>query len=454
MFEFKLPDLGEGIHEGELLAWHVKPGGPVKEDEPLCDVETDKATVTIPSPRSGVIRKLNAGPGDTIHVGHVIVVIEEEGFDQQDSHEQQGNITSAADALESDSKNGSSGQDKKEISGPQNTGDNNKNPQQKVPAAPATRRLAREMGLDINLVTGTGPGGRGTPEDLKTFQEPPEQLSSDSGPNSISDSKSHIISDTHPVPEVYSGSGIPFFEVAELPDYEETGPVERIPVRSIRKKVAVKTTSSMILVPHVAHMEECDVADLEQFRKEFNLSRKKEDRLTLMAFVIRALASLLKKYPAFNATLDPGRMEIIHKKYYHIGFAADTPKGLMIPVIRDASDKNISVIGREIRHLAGKGRDGSISVPELTGGTFSVTNVGSIGGIGVVPTINYPESAILGMGKVRKKPVVINDEIVAREILPVTLCFDHRIADGAQAARFVNDLKRMLENISVFLTEL
>jgi pyruvate dehydrogenase E2 component (dihydrolipoamide acetyltransferase) len=216
--------------------------------------------------------------------------------------------------------------------------------------------------------------------------------------------------------------GIPFFEVTPLPDYEIQGPVEKEPIRSLRKKTAIKTTSSMIQIPHVAHMDECDITELENLRKAHNEKNESKEKLTLLGFIIRAVASLLQKYPAFNSSVDSEKMEIIYKHFYHVGFAADTPKGLMVPVVKNADKKDVIHIAKEVRTLAKKGRDGSITLPEISHGTFTITNVGTIGGTGVVPIINIPEAAILGMGRVARKPVVRDDEIVIRKMLPITLC--------------------------------
>lgn len=424
MFEFKLPDLGEGIHEGELLKWYVKEGDKISEDDPLCDMETDKAAVTIPSPRTGVIIRLNGNPGDTIQVNQVLVVIDEE-FKERST--QQGKTIKKI-------KPGPPA-----VSGP---GTDRPETKTKTIAAPATRRLAREMKIDINAVTGTGSAGKVTKEDLEQYAAGKKDVTQeDPGPYTEESLKG-----------LSNNGAIPFLEIDRLPDYEKLGPVEKEPIRSLRKKTAIKTTSSMILVPHVAHMDECDVTELENLRKTFNNNKEKAGKLTLLSFVIKAVSSLLKKYPEFNASIDPHKMEIIYKKYYHIGFAADTPRGLIVPVINNADQKSVSVLASDLVSLSKKGRDGTITAPELTNGTFTITNVGAIGGTGVVPIINYPESAILGLGRVIKKPIVKDDKIIIGLMLPVTLCFDHRIADGVKAALFVRDLKQMLEDPMVFMT--
>jgi len=432
MFEFILPDLGEGIHEGELIQWHVKEGDTVTEDEPLCDMETDKATVTIPSPRAGTIARLNGNPGDIISVGSVLLVIQEDGKGTGDVPAPKppgAEVTAPAPAPVPESA-GTPAQ---------------RPPGERAIAAPATRRLARERGIDINQVPGTGPGGRVTPGDLDAFGTGavpvPEAHEAESAPAQ---------SPARELPP----AGIPFFAPAELPDFAAQGPVTREPIRSLRRKTAEKTATSMIIVPHVAHMEACDVTGIEALRQQLNHGRDPAQRMTLMAFVIRAMGSLLKAYPAFNASVDPGRMEIVYKEYVNIGFAADTPKGLMVPVIQGADRLSVSAIAETIQALALKGREGRIALEDLSAGTFTVTNVGAIGGTGMVPTINYPESAILGMGRVGPKPVVRGEDIAVRQILPVTLCFDHRVADGVQAARFVNAFKEMLEDPAVFMTRI
>lgn len=418
MFEFKLPDLGEGIHEGELLAWHVTQGAHVNEDDPLCDMETDKATVTIPSPRTGIVAKLNGSPGDIIHVGQVLAVIDD---------------NSSETAVEP--------AEKKTV--PERKRQSQARPRKKVVAAPATRRLARELGVDITLVSGTGAGGKVTPEDVRAAVETPRETTPEEPV------ASPMPADV-PIPET-AGQGIPFLEPGPLPDFSKAGSVETVPIRSLRRKTAVRTTTSSIVIPHVAHMDEWDVTDIESQRKK----RKQQEagHLTLLSFIVRATASLLRQYPEFNASVDTGTMQIIHKKYYHIGFAADTPKGLMVPVVRRADQKSVMQIAADIQALAQKGQNGSIEAKELSGSTFTITNVGVIGGTGVLPVINHPESAILGLGRAAEKPVVKAGEIVIRKILPATLCFDHRVADGVRAAKFMRDLKERIEDPMLFLTK-
>jgi pyruvate dehydrogenase E2 component (dihydrolipoamide acetyltransferase) len=252
-----------------------------------------------------------------------------------------------------------------------------------------------------------------------------------------------------------AASAIPFLDIEPLPDFTQFGPVEIEPLRSIRRRVARKMVTSMILVPHVAHMDEADVTELEAFRKR---EKGKRDgtpgsHLTLLPFVIKAITAGLRAAPSFNASLDPFKEEVVYKHYYNIGVAVDTGRGLIVPVVRNTDRKSIVQIAHEIEGLAAHARDGKIDVNDLRGGTFTITNIGPIGGTALIPTINYPEVAILGMGRVQEKPVVRDGEIVIRKILPLTLAFDHRIADGADAARFVSELVRHLSDPNLLLLE-
>jgi len=441
MFEFILPDLGEGIAEGEILKWYVEEGGPIVEDEPLMDVETDKAAVTIPSPKGGTIKALKGKVGDIVNVGDVVVVIDdgtgeaaaveekaaEKIFAEPDAPEPAPVPVAAAPAAQPGVR-------------------------RPVPAAPATRRLARELKIDINLVSPTGPGGRVIPEDVHRF--------ADQGGSAVPDAD-HVpakkATDDTAFAEfaAHASATIPFLELEPLPDFSTDGPVEVEALRSIRRKVARKMVTSMALIPHVAHMDEADVTDLDAFRVKEKARRSggAGGNLTLLAFVMKAVTAGLRTTPAFNASLDPFKEEIIYKKYYNIGFAADTGRGLVVPVVNDTDTKSIVQIADDIYDKAVLARDGKLGPEFMRGGTFTITNIGPLGGTALMPTINYPEVAILAMGKVQEKPVVRDGEIVIRKMLPLTLAFDHRIADGADAARFVAELVRQLSNPNLLLME-
>jgi pyruvate dehydrogenase E2 component (dihydrolipoamide acetyltransferase) len=437
VFEFRLPDLGEGIHEGEIIKWHVKLGDVVKADEPLVDMETDKAAVTIPSPVGGIIVRLGGEAGDTVTVGEVIAVIDE-------TVTEAGREPEAAPAARPPAEGAPA-----EVAPPEAR-------QRPVPAAPATRRLARELGVDLRVVPASGPGGRVTPEDVQRFTEgrkarPP--VARPERPRPVEPepaaARAEVETAAHPA------ATIPYLDLAPLPAFEQWGPVERELLRSIRRKVAYKMVTSKILVPHVAHMDEADVTLLEEFRRRENERRqgKPGPHVTLLAFVIKAVTAGLRATPAFNASLDPFKDEIIYKKYYNIGIAVDTGRGLVVPVIRDTDRKSIVAISAAVEDLAKRAREGTVEVSELQGGTFTITNVGPIGGTALIPAVNYPEVAILGMGRVQEKPVVRDGQVVIRKMLPLTLSFDHRVADGADAARFVSEMVRELSDPNLLLLE-
>ena len=437
MFEFILPDLGEGIHEGEILKWYVEVGDTITEDEPLVEVETDKAAVTIPSPVSGVISRQGGKVGDIVNVGEVLVVIEVgDGVADTAPAKSEPAPASASAPVPAPAPEQSTAPVA---------------PDRPVPAAPATRRLARELGVDLRSVTATGPGGRVTPEDVHAFA-----AGDGATPTSTSTStstKQEARAETEFA--AHASSAIPFLDLEPLPDFSGYGEVEIEPLRSIRRKVAHKMTTTKILVPHVWHMDEADVTDLERFRRK---ERERRDgqpggKLTLLAFVIKAVTAGLRAAPAFNASLDPFKEEIIYKRYYNIGIAADTGRGLIVPVIRQTDRKSIIQIAADIMAVVERARSGSVQPDDLRGGTFTITNVGPLGGTALIPAINYPEVAILGMGKVQEKPVVRDGEIVVRKMLPLTLAFDHRVADGADAARFVSELVRQLSDPNLLLLE-
>ena len=446
MFEFILPDLGEGISEGEILKWYVEEGGQIKEDEPLVDVETDKAAVTIPSPSSGTIAAVKGKVGDIVNVGDVVVVIDDGSGDTAAAEDTVAEKTFAQpdaptpmtipEAVAPAAMPGV---------------------RRPVPAAPATRRLARQLKVDINLVTPSGPGGRVTPEDVHRFADQGPTATAPAAAKETDHIPARQVTDDTAFAEfaAHASATIPFLELEPLPDFTADGPVEVEKLRSIRRKVARKMVTSMALVPHVAHMDEADVTELDAFRVRERERRGDGagGRLTLLSFVMKAVTAGLREAPAFNASLDPFKEEIIFKKYYNIGFAADTGRGLVVPVVNETDRKSIIQIADDIYAKAVAARDGQLPPENMRGGTFTITNIGPLGGTALMPTINYPEVAILAMGKVQEKPVVRDGEIVIRKMLPLTFAFDHRIADGADAARFVAELVRQLSDPNLLLLE-
>jgi len=462
VYEFKLPDLGEGIHEGEILKWHVAPGDEIKEDDPLVEVETDKAAVTIPSPRGGKVVSISGKIGETVSVGNVMAVIDDGVASATAAAEAAEAIPAPAKPVPVPEVHApepavvapvQAAPPKPDVAVPQPSV---AAPLIKAPAAPATRRLARELGVDINQVPASGPGGRVLPEDVKKYAAVRESTGIPKAPEmkpgeEVSEESRPAQAEFAPHP----AAAIPFLDIEPLPDFSAFGPVEVEPLRSIRRKVAHKMVTSMVLVPHVAHMDEADVSALEEFRLKEKERRTGQPggHLTLLSFVVKAVTAGLKAAPAFNASLDPFKEEIIYKKYYNIGIAADTGKGLIVPVIKDTDRKSIMEISRELEELGRHAREGTLDVAQLRGGTFTITNVGPLGGTALIPAINYPEVAILGMGRVQEKPVVRDGQIVIRKLLPLTLAFDHRIADGADAARFVTELVRHLSDPNLLLLE-
>lgn len=446
MFEFILPDLGEGIAEGEILKWYAEEGGAIVEDEPLMDVETDKAAVTIPSPRGGTIKALKGKVGDIVNVGDVVVVIDDGSGDGA------GDEDAAADSTFAEPDKAES-QPAPETSAPASQ----PGVRRPVPAAPATRRLARELKVDINLVSPTGPGGRVTPEDVHRFADSGQPKASAPAAAAAEHVPAKNVKDDSAFAEfaAHASATIPFLELEPLPDFSTDGPVEIEQLRSIRRKVARKMVTSMALVPHVAHMDEADVTELDAFRRKERERRGDGSggKMTLLSFVMKAVTAGLRTTPAFNASLDPFKEEIIYKKYYNIGFAADTGRGLVVPVVNETDRKSIVQIADDIYEKAVAAREGTLPPENMRGGTFTITNIGPLGGTALMPTINYPEVAILAMGQVQDKAVVRDGEIVIRKMLPLTLAFDHRIADGADAARFVAELVRQLSDPNLLLLE-
>ncbi|MBU1431843.1 2-oxo acid dehydrogenase subunit E2 [Myxococcota bacterium] len=433
MYSFKLPDLGEGIHEGEILKWHVAAGDRIEVDAPLIEVETDKAAVTIPSPVGGVVTAINGAVGDVILVGAVLVTIED-GQATPPIAVEAPRPLEAPRSLEAPVT-------------PARLGP--------VPAAPATRRLARALGVDLQAVPPSGPAGRVTRQDVERFAAAPtgpELTRPELTPPELTRSEPVGRAEA-PTPSGPAAT-IPFYHLPPMPDFAQLGPITREPMRSIRRKTAQRMVTAMTVVPHVAHMDEADVTELERLRKAPPRRGEEAGGLTLLPFIIKAVSAGLRDFPQFNASVDPIKEEIIYKQYINIGFAVDTPRGLVVPVIRGCQGKSIRDVADEALTLGEAARRGALAPHHLQGGCFSVTNVGAIGGTGVIPTINYPEVAILGMGRVQEKPVVRHGEIVIRRMLPLTLAFDHRVADGAAAARFMTQLVRRLSDPYALLLEI
>jgi pyruvate dehydrogenase E2 component (dihydrolipoamide acetyltransferase) len=407
---FKLPDLGEGVHEGEVLAVHVTVGQEVKEGDIILEVETDKAAVEIPSPFSGRVSEVLVKPGDTVKVGDVMMIFSngedakaveiEKPKKSPDKAVETAKTAVAAEAAEK--------------KGP-------------VPASPATRRLARELGLDLHQVQPTGPGGRVTADDVRAF--------ADAGKKKVA-----ITAPTEIIAAEAPGLAI---RSVTLPDFTKWGPVERVPFRSIRRATARQMMIAWSQIPHVTSQDQVDITRLEVFRRKHKAEIEAAGgRLTMTVFALKAVATALKTHPQFNATLDVEAEEIIIKNYYHIGVAVNTDNGLIVPVVRDVDRKSIKELAIELHDIVQQTRARKISREELQGGTFTITNAGAMGGGYFAPIINFPEVAILGLGQGRLQPAVVDKddgehEIAPRLIMPIVLCIDHRVLDGADAIQFL-----------------
>ncbi len=415
-YEFKFPDIGEGLTEGEIVRWLVKEGDEIKEGQPLVEVETDKALAEIPSPRTGVILKILAKEKEVVKVGQVIVVFGEKG-ETLAAPPPRPKSVGVVGELEEAPEEVPAPAAKAEPVRPVLVSDH-------AMATPAVRALAKELGVDINKVKGTGAEGRVLERDVRQVAEGKEK----------------------PVEEVK--------KPVKVKKYDLYGYVERIPLRGVRRSIAKAMVKSKFTAPHVTTMDEADVTELWKIReKEKKAAEKKGIKLTILPFIIKAVIAGLMEHPYLNATLDDDNEEIILKKYFNIGFATDTPEGLMVPVVKNAKEKSILQLAEELTQLAEKARTRTIDLADLKGGTFTITNYGALGGIYGTPIINHPEVAILGVGKTKDMPVVRDGKIEIRKILHLALSFDHRVVDGGEAARFLNTIIARLEDPDLILLE-
>ena len=416
-YEFKFPDIGEGLTEGEIVKWLVKEGDSIKEGQPLVEVETDKALAEIPSPRTGVVLKILGKEKEVIKVGQVIVVIGEKG---------------EAVAAEPPSRPKSVGVVGELEEAPEEAPALPAKPPGEKPAlvsehamaTPAVRALAKELGVDVNKVAGTGPEGRVLEKDVRQAVEGKAKPAE------------------------------PEKKPAKVKKFDFYGYVDRIPLRGVRRSIAKAMVKSKYTAPHVTTMDEADVTDLWALRsKEKAKAEKRGIKLTILPFIIKAAIAGLVEHPYLNATLDDENEEVILKKYYNIGVAVDTPEGLMVPVVKNAKDKSIFQLAEELTQLSEKAKNRTIDLADLKGGSFTISNYGAVGGLQGTPIINHPEVAILGVGKIKELPVVREGKIEIRKIIFLSLSFDHRVVDGAEAVRFLNTVIERLEDPNLVLLE-
>ena len=426
-FEFKLPDIGEGIHEGEIVKWFVKAGDQIEEDDVLAEVQNDKSVVEIPSPVSGTIEEVLVDEGTVAVVGDTIVKI-----DAPDAEEMQ---FKGSDEDSSEESAPAEEESKEEAPVASASSDEDVDESKRVKAMPSVRKYAREKGVNIKAVSASGKNGRVTKEDIDAHLSGDTQASNESAAQETTEATST------------SGQSTAVSTEGEFPET-----TEKIP--AMRKAIAKAMVNSKHTAPHVTLMDEIDVQELWDHRKKFKeVAAEQGTKLTFLPYVVKALVSALKKYPALNTSFNEEAGEIVHKHYWNIGIAADTDRGLLVPVVKNADRKSMFAISDEINELAVKARDGKFAPDEMKGATCTISNIGSAGGQWFTPVINHPEVAILGIGRIAQKPIVKDGEIVAAPVLSLSLSFDHRQIDGATGQNAMNHIKRLLNNPELLLME-
>jgi pyruvate dehydrogenase E2 component (dihydrolipoamide acetyltransferase) len=438
--EFKLPELGENIDSGDLVRLMISAGDRVSEGQPVMELETDKAVVEVPSSVSGVVREIKVKEGSKVKVGQVIFTLEGGApapAEAPRKHEPVEHISGQQAArlafqlamkAEGKTEEQALPPDQPQptlpvFSMPVQLGKVAGEHRDPVPAAPHVRRLAREIGVDIHGVQGSGPGGRISEDDVKLH------------------AKNTLLA-------AAAAAQLPraSFVESELPDFSKWGKTERVSIRGIRRKTAEHLRQAWNTIPHVTQQDRADITELEQLRARF-APRVQEagGKMTVTAIALKVCASALKVFPQFNASIDMGKEEIIYKQYINIGVAVDTDRGLLVPVIRDVDKKNIVELAAELTQLSKKAKDRKLTPEEMEGGTFTITNLGGIGGTGFSPIVNHPEVAILGLSRSRMEPEWVNNKFEPRLILPLSLSYDHRLIDGADAARFLRWIAEAFE---------
>ncbi|KZE51465.1 dienelactone hydrolase [Brevibacillus parabrevis] len=461
-FTFRLPELGEGIHEGEIVKWHVQPGDSVEEDQVIMEVQNDKAVVEVPSPVKGKVIELKVTEGTVSVVGDPLIEFEVEGeipnlpdHGHGDAPAAEAAPAPAADKMEPGCDIGSqvSANANQALETPmaQATATAVAAPidRKHVLATPSVRKYAREKGVQLTLVPGTGKLGRITREDVDRFVSGGAVAPATQAVETAAPVATEAPAAAAPTGVAQAASAPTVHYSAQAGELEE-----RVPLKGIRKAIAKAMVKSAYTAPHVTIFDEVDVTALVAMRKDAKpLAEERGVKLTYLPMIVKAVVAGLKKFPELNASIDEEKQEIIYKKYYNIGIATSTEDGLLVPVVKAADSKSIFHIAGEISELAKKSRDRKASADELKGSTFSITNIGSAGGMFFTPIINYPEVAILGVGRISEKPVVKNGEIVVGQMLHLSLSFDHRLVDGEPAQRFVNYVKQLLENPTLLVME-
>jgi pyruvate dehydrogenase E2 component (dihydrolipoamide acetyltransferase) len=450
--EIKLPELGEGIESAQVLSVLVSAGDTVKKDQTVIEVETEKATAEVPSDFAGTVKSVSVKEGDTIQVGQVLVVLEGDGAAAAAAPAKEEAPAAKAEpaaepkpepkpepepapAPRAEAPAARPEPEPKPAAPPAASKVLPMEPPAaagpSAPASPSVRRLARELGVPIERIPGTGAGGRISEEDVKSF------------------ARALISRAAAPAPAAAPAGDAPAGRPAapKLPDFTQWGEVERLPMSGTRRAVADAMVTAWTNIPQVTQFDEADITELERFRKSYAKRAEREGvKLTVTAIAVKVAAAALKAYPQFNASVDPEEEEIIFKSYVNVGVAVDTDRGLLVPVIRDADRKSVLEIARDLGEISAKARDRKIQLDELRGGTFSVSNLGGLGTTYFSPIVNWPEVAILGMGRSSTKGRMRDGNFEPRVVLPLAVTYDHRVIDGADAARFLRWIAEALEN--------
>jgi pyruvate dehydrogenase E2 component (dihydrolipoamide acetyltransferase) len=440
--EFTLPELGENIHQGDLVRLMISVGSKVSEGQPVMELETDKAVVEVPSSVTGTVKEIKVKEGQKVKVGEVIFTLQGGAAQPEPPKRQMGPVEHISGqqaarlsfqlAMQAEGKTEEQALPPDQPPAPlpafsmpaqlgKVAGSEHREP---VPAAPHVRRLARELGVDIHNVTGSGPASRINEDDVKAY------------------AKSLLTSAVAAAQAPRAGH---FVEPA-LPDFSKWGKVERVSMRGVRRKTAQHLAEAWNTIPHVTQQDKADITELEQLRARF--APKAEEaggKMTVTAIALKVCASALKVFPQFNASIDMGKEEIVYKQYINIGVAVDTDRGLLVPVIRDVDKKNIVELAAELTQASRKAKDKKLTPDDMEGGTFTITNLGGIGGTGFSPIVNHPEVAILGLSRSSMEPVWVNNKFEPRLVLPLSLSYDHRLIDGADAARFLRWIAEAFE---------
>ncbi|WP_027007832.1 dihydrolipoyllysine-residue acetyltransferase [Conexibacter woesei] len=428
-----VPDIGD-FTDVDVVEVHVSPGDAVAENDPLVTLETDKATMDVPAPFAGVVAEVLLKVGDRASEGTLVVALKADAASERKATDQTATVEAGAPGAVRSAVSAEASAREREQPAPKAPEPSPSRNGEPVYASPSVRRLARELDVDLSAVSGTGRKGRIVPEDVEAYKSGGGAAAAPAksgGPSIVGGT----VVETLPWPSV---------------DFSKYGETERVELSKIRKISAANLARNWVRIPHVTHNDDADVTDLEAFRKQLN-GEQQDVKVTMVALLLKASVASLKQFPDFNSSLSDDGEALVRKKYYHLGFAADTPNGLVVPVVKDVDRKGLLEVAGELTELSGKARAGRLMPADMAGATFTISSLGGIGGTSFTPIVNAPEVAILGVVRSAMKPVWDGREFVPRLMLPLSLSYDHRVIDGASAARFtahlagvLNDLRRVL----------